>query len=446
MLQRLGFPDVGPHRRFVSALAIDALGSGIWMPLSMLYFLHQTSLTLVQLGLAMTIANTVAFVVVPFVGSLVDRVGPKAVMQVANAAAAVAFVLYPFAHSLAVVTLLVFFASATRTAFWSALGPMITQITRPGERELWFGFLQAMRNAGYGIGGALSAVALTVGTGAAFQSVVLSNAASYVVAFVLMLGVAAGGRPPPADDAEVETARWWTPFADRGYRTLMLVLFCYAMVMQTLNISMPVYFVRSLQLPGWVPGTVFVINTVLIGVGQGLVVRAMTGVTRRRVLHAAVAATAASFVMFLVADGLPVAAGVVVVLAAAFVYTLSEMTAGPVVSALSAELPPPRLRGRYMATSQLAWGASGAIAPLLYSALLDRGPAAAWGGPMAICVVWLVLVEVLARLEPRVQSPVTNTAEPESQPAEPVSVPLADPPSGSGPARGRAEGGDTDVH
>src|SRR6476646_3737878 len=57
VLQRLGFPDVGPHRRFVSALAIDAVGSGVWIPLSMLYFLHQTSLTLVQLGLAMTIAN-----------------------------------------------------------------------------------------------------------------------------------------------------------------------------------------------------------------------------------------------------------------------------------------------------------------------------------------------------------------------------------------------------
>ena len=57
VLQRLGFPDVGPHRRFVGALAIDAVGSGIWMPLSMLYFLHQTSLSLVQLGAAMTIAN-----------------------------------------------------------------------------------------------------------------------------------------------------------------------------------------------------------------------------------------------------------------------------------------------------------------------------------------------------------------------------------------------------
>ena len=40
MLQRLGFPSVGPHRRFVTAIAVDALGSGVFMPLSMLYFLR----------------------------------------------------------------------------------------------------------------------------------------------------------------------------------------------------------------------------------------------------------------------------------------------------------------------------------------------------------------------------------------------------------------------
>ncbi len=159
MLSKLGFPDVGPHRRFVGALAIDAIGSGIWMPLSMLYFLHQTSLGLVRLGLAMTIANTVVIPLVTCLGVLVDRIGPKRVMQAGNAGAAVAFLLYPFAHSLWAVTVLVFVASLTRTAFWSALGPMVTGITEPGEREVWFGFLQAMRNAGFGVGGVLAAVA-----------------------------------------------------------------------------------------------------------------------------------------------------------------------------------------------------------------------------------------------------------------------------------------------
>ena len=415
MLQRLGFPDVGPHRRFVSALAIDALGSGVWMPLSMLYFLHQTSLSLVQLGLAMTIANTVVIPVVPLIGSLVDRVGPRSVMQIGNAGAAGAFVLYPFAHSLVAVTVLVFFATATRQAFWGALGPMVTQITRPGERELWFGFLQAMRNAGYGVGGVLAAVALTIGSGAAFQSVVLANAASYVLAFVLMLGVA-GGRAVARDDSAVRARGWWVAFTDRGYRTLIVVIFCYAMTTMTLNVSMPVYFVDSLGLPGWVPGTVFVINTVMIGVGQGLVVRRMTGHSRRRVLHVAVAFTAVSFAMFYAADALSVTTGALLVLLAAVVYTVGEMTAGPIVSALSAEMPPPDQRGRYMAATQLAWSTSAAISPLLYSALLDRGALAAWAGPFAVCVVWLALVQVLARRVPQVGRPVTNVAEPEPGP------------------------------
>jgi MFS family permease len=275
-----------------------------------------------------------------------------------------------------------------------------------------------MRNAGYGVGGVLAAVALSVGSGTAYQAVVLANAASYVVAFVLMLGVA-GGRAAPADGDTAETERsrgWWAAFADRGYRTLIAMTFCYAMTMMTLNVSMPVYFVTTLGLPGWVPGTVFVINTVMIGLGQGLVVRRMTGHARRRVLQAAVAFTAAAFAMLYAADALDITPAVVLVLVAAAVYTLGELTGGPVVSALSAEMPPPEQRGRYMAAGQLAWSASAAISPLLYSALLDQGALAAWAGPVAVCVVWLALVEVLARRVPLVRRPVTNVAEPEPEP------------------------------
>jgi MFS family permease len=407
------------HRRFVSALAIDAVGSGIWMPLSLLYFLHQTSLSLVHLGAAMTIANVAVLAVVPAIGSLVDRLGPKIVMQAGNAGAAVAFVLYPFAHSMAAVAVLVFAAAATRFAFWGALGPMVTQITERGERELWFGFLQAMRNAGYGVGGVLAAVALTVGSDAAFQSVVLLNAASYVLAFLLMLGVAGGGRVAAGETRSGGANRgWWVAFADRGYRWLIVVIFCYALAETTLNVAMPVYFIDTLDLPGWVPGIVFVINTVMIGVGQGLVVRSMTGLARRRVLHAAVAFSAVSFVLLYAAGALSVTTGVIVVLVGAVVFTLGEMTAGPVVAALSAEAPPPEQRGRFMAATQLAWGASGAVAPLLFTALLHRGALWLWGGAIVLCALWALTVEVMARRMPLARGVVTNVAE--SATADPV--------------------------
>lgn len=48
MLDRLGFPSVGRHRRFVTAIGIDAVGSGVFMPVSVLYFLVATDLTLVH--------------------------------------------------------------------------------------------------------------------------------------------------------------------------------------------------------------------------------------------------------------------------------------------------------------------------------------------------------------------------------------------------------------
>ena len=68
MLHRLGFPSVGRHRRFVTAIAIDAVGSGVFMPISMLYFLVATDLTLVQVGAAISLASLVALPTGPLIG------------------------------------------------------------------------------------------------------------------------------------------------------------------------------------------------------------------------------------------------------------------------------------------------------------------------------------------------------------------------------------------
>jgi MFS family permease len=115
--------------------------------------------------------------------------------------------------------------------------------------------------------------------------------------------------------------------------------------------------------------------------------------------------------MLYVAGALSVTAGVLVVLVGAFVYTLGEMTAGPVVAALSAEAPPPDQRGRFMAATQLAWGASGAVGPLLFTFLLHRGALWLWGGVLVLCVLWAVTVEVMAARMPLARRAVTNVAE-----------------------------------
>lgn len=408
MLSRLGFPPIGRHRRFVTAIGIDAIGSGVWMPVSMLYFLAVTPLTLVQVGEAMSIASLLTLPLTLLVGGVVDRYGAKRVLQLGNVLQAVGFAAYPFADDLPLVVLVVAVAAAGRTAFWGSYAPMVAAISEPGEREKWFGFLGALRNSGFAVGGLLAGAAITVGTEASYQGVVGLNAISFVASFVLLAGVA--GHEERAPGAGVVPGGWGVVLRDRGYRWLIGSNFGYAMTGMALNVAMPVYVVDLLGLPGWVSGAVFVINTVMIGIGQGLVVQAMTGRVRSRIVVLASGFTVASFLLLLGAGRLVAAAAIGLVLVAAVVYTLGEMTGGPVLSSLAAESAPVHLRGRFMAAYQFSWNAASTVAPVLFAWLLDQGAAPAWLALSGIAALGAACCLPMHRLLPLAARPVTNVA------------------------------------
>jgi sugar phosphate permease len=164
---------------------------------------------------------------------------------------------------------------------------------------------------------------------------------------------------------------------------------------------------------------VFTLNTVMVGLGQGLVVRAMTGARRWRVLMLTNLVFAASFVILLGASGLSVGLATVVVLVGAVVYTGAEVLGGPVHGALSAEAAPEHLRGRYLSLIQLAWNLSSTIAPVSFAWLLDRGAAPTWLALLAVAGVGTLLAARLGTSLPQAAQRVANRA------AEPVAVEVA---------------------
>jgi MFS family permease len=412
VLQRLGFPEIGRHRRFVTAIGIDAVGSGVWMPVSMIFFLATTDLPLVQVGLALSLASLLSLPAAVLVGQQVDRFGSKTVLQAGNALQAASFVLYPFADQVWSVALVVSVSVIGRTAFWGSYSPMVTVISPPGEREKWFGFLGALRNAGFAVGGVVAGAALTVDATWLYYTVALLNAASYALSFVLLVGVSAHDSRPGRHVEPTEVVGGWaTVLRDRGYRWLVASNFCYAMVSAALNVAIPVYVVEMLGLPGWVSAAVFVINTLLIGVGQGLVVARMTGAVRSRIVALGLALSAASFLVLLGAQPLAVTAAVVVVLVGAVVYTLGELVSGPVLATLAAESPPVALRGRYLATYQLSWNVATGVAPLLYAWLLDLGSLPAWLGMAAIALAGAAMTVPMRQRLDHAGRVVTNRVE-----------------------------------
>ena len=416
MLQRLGFPSVGSHRRFVTAIGIDAVGSGVFMPISILYFLVATDLTLVQVGAAISLASLISLPTGPLIGSVVDRIGAKRVLLAGNLLQGAGFLAYLLADSFVAVTAWTVVVTVGRTAFWGSYGNIVAAISVPGEREKWFGFLGALRNVGFAVGGLVSGLAITVGTQGAYAAVVIANAVSYAVAFLLLLAVPATERAVH----EPQPGSWATVLRDRPYRVLWCTQLAYSTSMMVLNIAIPVYLTTVLDLPGWVTGAIFTVNTIMVGLGQGLVVRGMTGAIRWRIIVLSNLVFAASYLALFSASAMSMWLAIVVVLTSGVVYTVGELIGGPVTAALSAEAAPDHLRGRYLSMIQLAWNLASTVAPVSFAWLLARGAAPIWLALTGVAVVGALTAVWLGRSMPLAAAPVTNRASGEL--TEPLEV------------------------
>jgi MFS family permease len=413
VLSRLGFPRVGEHRRFVAAIVADTVGSGLFMPITLLYFLAMTDLSLVQIGTALSLSAVLTMPGAFVIGSLVDRFGPRSMMLAGNLVQAVGMVAYLWADSLLAVALWTALLNIGRQAFWGSFGNVVTAISAPGEREVWFGFLQAVRNLGYSIGGVLAGVALQIGTDLAYETVVVVNAVTFVVAFVLLLDVP-DHRAAHPDDAPVEG--WGVVLRDRAYLRLVVGQFGFVAGMMVLNFALPVYVAETIDLPGWVVGAIFTLNTAMVGLGQGLVVRRMTGRVRARMMGLAQAVFVVSYALFVIAGWLPVWLAVAVMLVGAAVYTFGELTGGPVFSATAAEAAPDHLRGRYLGLFQLSWGIGGAVTPVAFTWLLAHGQTTLWWVLALVAVASGAYLQRLPRVLPAAGLRVTDRSGQEPAP------------------------------
>ena len=126
MLDRLGFPAIGHHRRFVTAIAVDAVGSGVFMPVCILYFLVTTDLSLVQVGAAISLASAVSLPAGPLLGTVVDRWGAKHVLLAGNLCQGLGFAAYLVTDSFVGLTLWTVVVTRTYLVGLGSFGPQLS--------------------------------------------------------------------------------------------------------------------------------------------------------------------------------------------------------------------------------------------------------------------------------------------------------------------------------
>ncbi len=345
--------------------------------MSLLYFTTTTSLSTPQVGVGLSIAALVRLPLGPALGALVDRIGAGRVLVIGNVLQALGFAAYLLVDSLAALVVTTLAVQAGNTGFWSSYPSLVTEVAAPGERERWFGFLGALRNAGFALGGVLGAVAVSAGGVAGYRIIVVVNALTFAAAAMLLLRAPVARRR--TTPTEKVLAPWRTVLHDGPYLALTLTNLAAATGSFALTIVVPLWAVESLGLPGWVPGVAFAVNCVLIAGLQGPMVLAMSRLTRGQALQIAALLSAASCAVLLAAAPASQPVAVVLVLLGVVVFTVGELMESPVMATLSAEAAPDHLRGRYLAAYQTSWNVSSVVAPVLLTALLAVGGLAVWG-------------------------------------------------------------------
>ncbi|HET9059445.1 MAG TPA: MFS transporter [Acidimicrobiales bacterium] len=386
-------------RRYIVGMAVDATGNGMYRPVSLLYFHFVTKMPLTRVGIVLTSAALLALISNPVAGMVIDAVGARASVVGGYLLRAGAFTAFPFVHNEWTMFAVLAVVALGDGSYQPSIQSFVAATVAGAERDKLIAVQRSLRNAGLGAGGLLASVALAAGTNRAFYAIVLTNAASFVVAAILIRSIPAPShaRATTASGAMTSKKGYRAVVRDRVFVGLTLANVPVAFGYMVLSVVLPVFVTQHLKEPSSLAGALYAVNTIGIAALQVPISRRLTRYRRTRVALAGGMVFVSSFLVF---AGLDIGVGRPVLLAGVFfataIFTVGELLQGATTSALAASAAPAQARGRYLAFYQFSWAVPSALAPAVLTGLLSVSAALLWlvlAGGVAAAMAALVLLE-----------------------------------------------------
>ena len=302
---------------------IDLVGFGMVIPVMPLYA-ERLGASAAWVGLLSTIYSAMQFIFAPVWGRLSDRIGRRPVLLVSIAMTAVAFAIYGFADSFAVLLVSRAFAGVA-TANIAIAQAYVADVTAPEQRAKGMGMIGAAFGLGFvlgpAIGGLLSSWSLSAPGFAAASLAALNGVAAW---FMLPEPEHRGAAPQRASVAALRGE-----IAKPGIRRLLL---CYFLTILAFSAMEGTYSLLAKHRVGLTERGVSYLFTyigVIVVVVQGGLVGPLTRrFGEKRLLVIGLALQAVSLAGLAVAQGLP---GIVVATAP---LAIGSGLSSPAISAL----------------------------------------------------------------------------------------------------------------
>jgi MFS family permease len=388
-------------RVLVGALVIDSVGNGLFLPLSLVYFVRLTPVPLAVVGVVLSIASVIPLPVPIWAGWLADRIGPKPVViasQLLQAAGYAAFTVVqePIGILVAAATV-----GVGVRFFWSAVFALLADFAEgsgPGRsKDAWFTLANIARTVGLALGGLLTGVLVASGTAAAYRATAWCATGAFLLA-ALLLGLAVSA--PHVRHEAVAGGGYAGMLRDRPFLALVLVNTVLALSSFFLALALPTVVIEQLHAPPWITSVLLAGNAVLVAVLSAPLVRRASGSRRTRVLVVAGILWAAGCLLLAL---LPVvgAAFVVLLVLGTLCFTVAESIHAPISQALAEAVSPPASRGRYLAVFQYSFALASIVGPGFFALLFEAGHPLPWVALAVLDLVALGGVLLLERRLPR---------------------------------------------
>lgn len=388
---------------------LNTLGWGAVLPFEVIYLHEHRGFSLGVAGLVVGTLTGVAVVAAPLSGPVIDRFGARACVAGAGIALAVGYAGLAVAETPEAAFAAAVVGGAGNGALNPAQSTLIAALAAPDVRHRAAAVSRVCTNAGFGFGGALGGLLAAQGM-AGLVSLFLLNAATYLAYVgVLLLVVREAPRLEPTPGGYRRVLR------DSAFVRLVVAnAVIIAVGWGVLPWVVPPFAQGELGVNAELIGLLMLANAATVVVAQVPVARLAEG--RRRVVMMAIGGSVigAACLLVLAAEGVGYGALVV----AAVAIGIGECFHTAALMPLVADLAPPGLRGRYMATMALSFWVGLALAPTLGTQLLSVSAALTF----ATCAVAAAIASAgMLALEHRLPDASRLTPRPKKVAREPLS-------------------------
>jgi MFS family permease len=378
------------------ARAISALGTGLTLPLTLVYLHQARGISLAVTGELFALAAVAGLAAMPLTGVALDRLGARPVLVTVLIGQALAATGLAWAHNSATAVPVMVLQGASLGPSYPAYTTMMGGLCSSTEQQQRaFGWNFTVVNAAIGIGGAIGGVVVDVRHVATIQALYLGNAAATAVCAGL---VARLPNHRAERDEKRETAGYLEVLRIPALRTVVLTAVLLASTgYATLDSGAPAYATVVARVPVRVIPLALTVNTIVIVIVQPLVLRRIRKMRSSRALVLIGVTWAVAWVILGMSVLPSASAGrSTLVLAYAGLFGVGETLMAPTLGPLVNRLAPEHLRGRANSLSQASFSLSLVVAPVFSTALISAGVPSLWigllsGGSLGTAVLGLRL-------------------------------------------------------